>query len=290
VPKVSVIIPAYNAEKFLERAIRSVLAQAFDDYEIIVVDDGSTDKTAEVASSFKEVHLFHQERSRQAAARNRGIKEAQGSYIAFLDADDEWLPDKLKQQLSFMEGEKFAISFTDSYHLYNGNKVLYSSIAKPSGGEIAEELLKNSFITTNTVVAAKKLLDKFAGFSTAPEYVGHEDYELWLRMALEGVEFGYLDKPLANYYAGHESSSSSVFRMWVSLIGALEAVLPELPENLQVTARNSIALLSAQVAVQCFRGHRYHEARHYWNKMDHLSPRQRLASSLAMLLASFSRG
>lgn len=288
-PKVSVIIPAYNAEKFLERAIRSVLAQTFDDYEIIVVDDGSTDKTAEIAKSFKKVRYFQQEHVYQAAARNKGITEARGEYIAFLDADDEWLPEKLEKQLAFMSNKSLEISYTDSYYLSGDQKVMYSAIAKPYSGAIAEELLRNSFITTNTVIVAREVLNKFGSLSTEPEYLGHEDYELWLRLALNGVGFGYLDKPLANYYVGHESSSSNKFRMWVSLIESLESVTPKLPEELRDIARNSIALLSAQAAVQCFHEHRYRESRRYWHKMPHLSPRQRLAISLALLLSPFSR-
>src|SRR5664280_3075793 len=125
-PRVSVIIPAYNAEAFLARALRSVVAQTFDDYEIVLVDDGSTDGTAEIARSFKQARYFHQPNRRQPATRNRGLKEAKGELIAFLDADDEWLPEKLERQLAFMSERDSQISFTDTYVSSKGC-LLYTS-------------------------------------------------------------------------------------------------------------------------------------------------------------------
>ena len=103
-PIVSVIIPAYNAERFIPQAIQSVLEQTYQSYEIIVVDDGSTDKTKDILKEFEDkVCCIYQENQGPSAARNAGIKISQGRYICFLDADDIWTPDKLEVQVEFLE-------------------------------------------------------------------------------------------------------------------------------------------------------------------------------------------
>ncbi len=105
VPHVSVIVPVYNGERFLAEAIESILAQTYQSYELIVVDDGSTDRTREIALSFPLVKYLYQANSGIAAARNRGVEIAQGEYLAFLDADDLWMPDKLWLQMAAFEAD-----------------------------------------------------------------------------------------------------------------------------------------------------------------------------------------
>jgi glycosyltransferase involved in cell wall biosynthesis len=226
VPRVSVIIPALNAEAFLARAVRSVEAQTYSDYEIIVVDDGSTDATAKVAQSFKSVRYFHQFNQYQAVARNRGLKEARGEMVAFLDADDEWLPEKLERQLAFMDERGSRISYTDTYYLKDDKRVRYSRLAPPYEGQILnpliDEWLDFCFITMNTVVAEKRLLEEVGGFDEAAPFYSFEDYGLWLQVALSGASFDYLDEPLAIYYRGHESDSSDSVVMLKRYVKALE--------------------------------------------------------------------
>src|SRR3989344_2966502 len=103
---VSIIIPAYNAEKYIGRAIKSALSQAYDNLEIIVVDDGSLDRTREIAESFKDsrVKYLYQQNRFQGAARNYGIRESKGEYITFLDADDMYMPGKVERQAGFLDG------------------------------------------------------------------------------------------------------------------------------------------------------------------------------------------
>ncbi len=105
-PRISIIIPAYNRADVLPRAINSVLSQTFTDYEIIVVDDASTDETSAVARNFNgPVHVIRHEVNRgPAAARNTGIEATSGAYVAFLDSDDEWMPEKLGRQIGLLEG------------------------------------------------------------------------------------------------------------------------------------------------------------------------------------------
>src|SRR3569833_81721 len=113
--KVSVVIPAWNAQACLSRAIRSVLAQTLPPFEILVVDDGSTDATPSLVRQFgSPVRLIHQGHAGAAAARNTGIAAASGEYIAFLDADDEWLPRKLQRQMSLHRDHELVLSFSGS--------------------------------------------------------------------------------------------------------------------------------------------------------------------------------
>src|ERR1700722_10468534 len=114
-PFISVVIPAYNAEKYLEETLKSVRSQAFSDYEIIVIDDGSTDRTAQIATGYDGVILMQQTNRGAAAARNAGVVSARGKYIAFLDADDMWLPSKLeKQAANLLENPRTAWIYTDA--------------------------------------------------------------------------------------------------------------------------------------------------------------------------------
>jgi glycosyltransferase involved in cell wall biosynthesis len=268
-PRVSVIIPAFNAEAFLARALRSVEAQTYKDFEIVLIDDGSTDGTAEVACSFENVRYFHQSNQYQAVARNRGLEEAEGEIVAFLDADDEWLPEKLERQLAFMEEKGSKISYSDTYYLKEGKRVRYSKLAPPYEGQILntliEEWLDFCFITMNTVVAEKRLLEEVGGFDEAAPFFSFEDYGLWLQVALSGARFDYLDEPLAIYYRGHESDSSDSVAMLKRYVQALDyyslhyAFPPESLERLErMLERTNVAL-----GAKLFKHGRFKEAAPY---------------------------
>jgi len=226
VSRVSVNIPAYNAEGFLARALRSVEAQTYSDYEIVLVDDGSTDRTAEIARSFEKVRYVHQDHRGEAEARRRGLEESQGELVAFLDADDEWLPEKLERQIAFMDERRSEFSYTDSYCTKGGKRVRYSKLAPSWDGQILvpllEEWLEHAFITNNSVIASKDLLRSVGGFDCEAPFRSNTDYGLWLRVALAGTRFDYLDEPLAIYYRGHKSDSSDSVVMLKRYMQALE--------------------------------------------------------------------
>jgi glycosyltransferase involved in cell wall biosynthesis len=226
VPRVSVNIPAFNAEAFLARALRSVEDQTYGDYEIVLVDDGSTDGTAEIARSFEKVRYVYQAHQGEAEARSRGLGESKGDLVAFLDADDEWLPEKLERQLAFMEERHSEFSYSDSYCTKGGKRVRYSKLAPPYDGQILipllEEWLEHAFITNNSVVASTELLKRVGGFDFEAPFRSNTDYGLWLRVALAGTRFDYLDEPLAIYYRGHIRDSSDSVVMLKRYMQALE--------------------------------------------------------------------
>ncbi len=263
---VSVIIPAYNAQAFLGRAIQSVEAQSFRDFEIVVVDDGSTDGTADVARGFSSVRYVRGSHGGEAAARNRGLAEARSELVAFVDADDEWLPEKLARQIAFMEKLGSSFSYTDSYVVRNGSRVRYSTLARARRGEILSPLiddwLDQAFILPTEVMASRALLQKVGGFEGGLPAPGHVDYGLWLKLALRGTRFDYLDEPLALYYRGHPSVSSNAVEMVERYRLALEyfSSTYAFPEEAQGRIARAIARTNATLAVELLKEHRFREA------------------------------
>jgi teichuronic acid biosynthesis glycosyltransferase TuaG len=266
VPLVSVIIPAYNAEAFLARAIRSVEAQSFQDFELLVIDDGSTDGTGDVARAFGSVRYVRGDHLGEAEARNRGLEEATGELVAFVDADDEWLPDKLARQVAFMERLDSSFSYTDSYLVQDGKRVRYSSLARPHSGQILEPLiddwLDQAFLVPTEVMASRALLQGAGGFETGLPTAGHVDYGLWLRLALQGTRFDYLDEPLALYYRGHPSISSDAVEMVERYRVALRyfSSTYAFPEEAQARIGRALARSSTTLAVELLKRRRFREA------------------------------
>ncbi|MDO8525690.1 MAG: glycosyltransferase [Candidatus Omnitrophota bacterium] len=198
-PKVSVILPAYNGEKFIAAALDSVLGQAYTDYEIIVVDDGSKDRTADILSRYTgKVKIISQENGGIAKARNTAIENSEGKYLAFLDQDDTWLPDKLALQVALMESDSsLGLVYTDVYITNDkGAELLSFKLRKPHRGIAAEELFLNNFIATSSVMTKKECFEKVGLFdqSLSPCL----DYDRWLNIAAL-YKIDYVDKPLARF-------------------------------------------------------------------------------------------
>lgn len=197
-PLVSVITPAYNAGPYLRDAVESVLAQTYSDFEHIIVDDGSIDNTAEVAKSFNDprVKYRHQKNSGQSAARNAGIAAAKGKYIAFLDADDLFLPDKLSEQVGYLEAHPDCdFCYCKIYHFFHNepDKFYYLEMEHPSG-YLFEKLLATNFINPVSVVVRKDVFNKHGGFESS--YPWADEQYLWLKLSYRKVKFCYLDKIL----------------------------------------------------------------------------------------------
>ena len=210
--KVSVIIPTYNCAQYITEAVESVLNQTYKDFEIIVVDDGSTDNTKEVIKPYlNKIKYIYQQNSGPSAARNRGIKEAKGEYIAFLDADDIWLAQKLELQIKFMEKEKeVGLIFSDMI-LFNEKGIIKNSFLKEklffnklsikplSSTEkviydnVFNALLQENFIPTNTVIVKKECFNKVGFFDKTLFSV--EDRDMWLRIGLF-YDIGFINFPL----------------------------------------------------------------------------------------------
>ncbi|MBD2771541.1 glycosyltransferase family 2 protein [Iningainema tapete] len=223
-PNVSVIIPTYQRANLVSQAIESVLAQTYTDYEIIVVNDGSTDNTIEVLEYFGEkITVIHQENQGSAAARNTGIKVAQGQYIALLDHDDIWLPTKLEKQVSYLDSHpKIGLVYSDTLY-FNEKGLLPGSHAKffpvPPVLQSWTLFVRNTIPTCSVVMMRRKCLDDVGLFDeTLPPC---DDYDLWLRL-VEKWPIHFLNEPLVHYrrYEGQQSNSEE--RMLLGLLRVKE--------------------------------------------------------------------
>jgi glycosyltransferase involved in cell wall biosynthesis len=198
-PVVSVVIPSYNAARYLAAAVDSALNQSFRDVEVIVVDDGSTDDTAAVMSRFASpVQYLHQENRGVAEARNQGIKASRGRYVAFLDADDTWTPEKLYRQVAALAG---ALGQRACYSAYTVCSDALEPLAVQRSrryGSTLEDLLLRGNVIGNicTVLCDRALFAEVGGFD--PDLSQCADWDMWIRLATL-TEFVYLDEPLVNY-------------------------------------------------------------------------------------------
>ncbi len=180
---VSVIIPTYNRSAFLGEAIKSVLSQTYRSFELIVVDDGSTDDTREILSVYKDrILIIFSEHGGPSAARNRGIQSCQGEFIAFLDSDDLWLPKKLERQTDFFRNRPEAlICQTDEVWIRNGVRVNPRKKHKKFSGWIFEKCLPLCVVSPSAVMIHRSVFEKVGLFDEA--LPACEDYDLWLRIA-----------------------------------------------------------------------------------------------------------
>ena len=217
-PTVSIITPAHDAERFLDETIRSVVAQTFPRWEMIVVDDGSRDRTSEIAErwagSDPRIRLVRQSpRTGAGAARNRALDAARGRYVAFLDSDDLWRPEKLEVQVAFMRETDAVFSFA-SYSIIDEQ-------GKPTGKTVrAPERVDYRFLLRNTIIGCLTvMLDRARlGELTMPTLRQHEDLSLWYEILKRGVVARGIPRDLALYRVVRGSASGdkvrSALHMW----------------------------------------------------------------------------
>ena len=209
-PTVSVVIATYNYGRFLSEAIDSVLAQTFKDFEVIVVDDGSTDNTSEVILIYLSRHNFHyikKENGGQASAKNRGIDESKGEFIAFLDADDVWFPTKLERQMPLFSDPRVGVVYSKRVliDLY-GNERPFEH-PKLYRGPVLDQIFINNFVCFSSAIVKRQCFEKVGKFDESlPMSI---DYDLWLRMALH-YHFDYVDAHLVMYRVGHGQMSDQL--------------------------------------------------------------------------------
>ena len=227
-PKVSVIIPTYNRLPMLKEAVDSVLAQGFEDLELIVVDAGSTDGTAEEMKEYRgRVKLIeHTENRGVSAARNRGILHAKGKYIAFLDSDDLWVKGKLKIEVAFLnDNPHYPLCYTDEIWIRKGKRVNPMLKHAKYSGWIFEKCLPLCIISPSSVMMKRTLFSKVGLFDEALPVC--EDYDFWLRVSARFPIF-FIDRKLIIKRGGHPGQLSQ--RSWGNdryRVMALEKLLSE---------------------------------------------------------------
>jgi len=210
-PAVSVVIATFNYGRFLGCALDSVLAQTFQDFEVIVVDDGSTDDTCQVMRAYSDdarVSYLRREHQGQPRTKNLGIKAAAGRYIAFLDADDLWLPTKLEKQVAILEQDTIgAIGVVYSRRLWIDpkGKLIHRKERSPRRGDVLSAIFLRPFIAFSSSIVRRSTLDQIGLFDETTQY--SIDYDLWLRIASH-FHFDFVDEPLILYRTGHGNMSS----------------------------------------------------------------------------------
>lgn len=236
--KISVIITTFNRQELLERAIESVLAQTYTNYNIIVVDDGSTDNTSTIKIlNNPKIKYIQQQNQGTSAAKNTGIKNSSAPFIAFLDSDDTWEKDKLKIQLGFMEKNPLCqICYTDETWIRNGKTVSQRKKHIKTGGNIFNAAVKNCFIGISTVMIKRELFAEIGLFDQSMPVC--EDYDLWLRIA-SAHKIELIEQKLTNKYAlTHPQLSFSDYPMEQYRIQALNKILKS--KNLTIENRSLV--------------------------------------------------
>ncbi len=263
-PMVSVIIPTYNRAWTLRAAIDSVLVQDYEDTELIVVDDGSTDDTPALLSAYgKQIHVIRQENQGVSAARNRGIRAACGDLIALLDSDDRWLPGKLATQVAFFTGHPDAqICQTQEIWIRNGVRVNPGKRHRKPSGMIFSPSLALCLVSPSAVMIRRRLLREVGLFDES--LPACEDYDLWLRIARKHAIF-LIDRPLIEKHGGHGDQLSRMPELDRFRIQSIVGLLNEggLSAQQKRDARTMLSTKCAIYAKGCRKRGRMTEAARY---------------------------
>lgn len=234
-PEVSVIMPAYNAALYVAESIKSVMSQTYANWELLIVDDGSVDNTKDIIQNFckkdSRIHYFFQQNGKQGKARNLALSHATGNYIAFLDADDIWLPEKLEIQLKEIEEKKADLVFSESY-LFTDNVSHSTGLLNSGKGYFNGEKGLKSFLEINkilpsSVLVKAKAISSVKRFTEKLSIQNAEDYHLWLKLLMNGNVFYGSELILVNYRI-HTASAS--YNDKLSVAKTLE-VLEDLKKN-----------------------------------------------------------
>ena len=272
-PRVSVVIPAYNSSAIIKEAIESVLAQSYKDIEVIVVDDGSTDDTESTVRSFGDRVLYlKQENQGAGAARNSGIQKSRGEYVAFLDSDDLWSPEKLAEQIPLLERDpELGLVYSD-WFVVSENQVASDSYLKTlpaASGYVFDKLVRFGFILTSGVVLRRTCLNEVGYFDNSLSIA--QDYDLWLRIAYRW-KIALVDKPLVTKRNRNGSLSSNLQRTAVERIALFEKALgrfEDMPPSTRRIVRRQVALNYWDLGY------------HYFDQLLFKEARKRFLSSLS---------
>lgn len=266
-PPISIILPTYNRAHTLERAIDSVFQQTYKNWELLVVDDGSTDNTREILEPYlqgSKVKYFRQDRRGVSAARNAGVMASMGSWLAFLDSDDEWMSHKLELQVKQILTEpEVKIIHTEEIWVRNAVRVNPAKKHRKKGGWIYPDALKLCCMSPSSIMINKEFFQQFRGFRE--DFPVCEDYHLWLHMTSQVPVF-FIPEPLVIKYGGHEDQlSRSLKAMDYYRVRAMSEILEnrQLPEEwrqltLQELKHKSNILL---------KGYRKHNNLHHYDEV-----------------------
>jgi len=266
-PQISVIIPTYNNARFIIEAVDSVLAQTYADFEIIVVDDGSSDNTQAVLAGYDgRLTYIYQENKGVAAARNRGSWAAQGNYLLFLDADDRIPANKLELQVPLLKANShLGLVYSGWQHIDETGARVLGEVRPNKQGHVLKDLLRRSFyFPIATALVRRECFERVGGFDEALRTA--EDTDLWIRIAAAGYAFGYVDQPLFQYRLLSGSLSRNVADHARDEFARLAKFFanPRLPGDIQALKEEAYSTLQYEIATK------YYEAGEVELAQEHL--------------------
>ncbi len=287
---VSVIIPAYNQSHYLGQAIESVLAQSYPDFEIIIVDDGSTDDTRAVAQSYADPRLryVYQANAGLSAARNTGIRHAAGSLLSYLDSDDLFLPEKLALLVEALERQP-ELGFVA------GQAILIDENSQPLG-EIFEaglpadttQLLLGNPLHVGSVLLRREWQERVGFFDETLR--SYEDWDMWLRLARAGCRMGWVARPVSLYRFHRAQMTRNGDQMTTATFAVLEKTFnePALPESWQTLRDQAYSRAYLRAAAQAYNARAFAKAKTYMDEAVRLYPE--LSADGAACLADLVAG
>lgn len=246
-PVIAVIIPTYNQARYIGSTIKTVLQQTFSDWELFIVDDGSRDETAEIVSRFlgdKRIQYIKQQNQERAVARNKGIEASAAPYIAFLDADDLWHPEKLARQIkAIKERPDAGLSYTLSDSIDRDGKRLQKTGRSPAhSGKVFDQLLRSNFIINSSVLLRRAALMNVGLFDVRLPVFGGEDWDLWLRFARQ-YPVCLIEEELTFYRVHPDNTSHDrILKSGLAVVDKLYADSERLPDS-RVTRAQALAYL-----------------------------------------------
>ncbi|HEY9905481.1 MAG TPA: glycosyltransferase [Candidatus Sericytochromatia bacterium] len=254
-PLISVIIPVYNGEKTIRETIESALNQTFQDFELIVINDGSQDATLEIVEGFQDsrIHIFSYSNAGQAISRNRGFSQSVGEFIAFLDADDLWTPNKLEAQLQALQANPqsaVAYSWTDYIDEFGEFSRRGSHINV--SGDVYKNLLMINFLENGSnPLIRRQALTEVGDFEKL--LTPAEDWDMWLRLAAR-YHFVAVPSPQILYRVYAHSSSFNISKLEAGCLQVINRAFAQAPETLQPLKRDSLANLYKYLTSKALEG------------------------------------
>ncbi|MGD1703491.1 glycosyltransferase [Dapis sp. BLCC M229] len=252
---ISVVIPVFNGQNTIKKTIESVLNQTWKDYELIIINDGSTDSTEEVISNISDprIKVFNYPNAGPSASRNRGTTIASGKYISFIDADDLWTPDKLEKQLQKLEENpqaKLAYSWTN--YIDESDNFLYPGGHITANGNVYEKLLLNNFLEngSNPLIDRQALIE-IGGFDES--LFAAEDMDVWFKLAFK-YEFVAVPSPQILYRLSTNSLSTNLARVEKQTLEVIDRSFSRAPESLQNLKPKSISNFYLYLTMKSLKG------------------------------------
>ena len=257
-PFVSIVIPTFNHAHLIQKCLQSVINQTYQNFEVIVVNNYSTDNTIEVIESFHDNRIKlinYQNQGFIGVARNIGIEASKGDYIAFLDSDDLWYPQKLERSLIEMKKQNADVFCNDMLAVQEG-KIHFTMYTGPANERMFEQLLfQGNCMVLSAGVVSRKVIDKIKGFTNDPTMLTCEDFDFWLRAAKEGFKFAFSNEVMGVYLIHSGNTSRSAERSYNSATSVVRHHFNSIESSFynRIQLRKSIA------------HHQYSAARNYHN-------------------------